>query len=79
MSDKYPNSGIISKNERKTETKHPDISGQANVDGTDYWVSGWLKEGSRGKFYSLQFKLKEAKKVSTTSNAGNDIDDEIPF
>ena len=77
MTNKYPNSGIISKNERKTEDKHADISGSANVEGVDYWVSGWLKEGAKGKFYSLQFKPKEAKKAVSKTN--HDIDDDIPF
>ena len=77
MTNKYPNSGSISKNERKTEDKHADISGSANIEGVDYWVSGWLKEGAKGKFYSLLFKPKEAKQIASTGRA--DIDDEIPF
>ena len=77
MANKYPNSGKFSKNKRKTEDKHADISGSANIEGVDYWISGWLKEGNDGKFYSLQFKPKEAKEAVSKTN--HDIDDDIPF
>ena len=54
--------GIISKNERKTEDKHPDIKGQCEINGVQYWVDGWAKtrNSDGGKFYSLRFKAKDA-------------------
>lgn len=78
MTNKYPNSGSFSKNKRKTEEKHADISGSANIEGVDYWISGWLKNGSDGIFYSLSFKPKQAKPQSG-GNTQIDMDDEIPF
>lgn len=54
------NSGIISKNQNKSEESHPDIKGQINIGGTEYWLDGWLrqkKDGS-GSFYSLKAKPK---------------------
>jgi hypothetical protein len=74
--------GLISKNDRKTEDKHPDIKGQCEIDGTEYWISGWLKErkDGSGKFYSLVFQAKEAKPESKPESkdpfAG--LDDDIP-
>lgn len=55
--------GIISKNDRKTEDRHPDIKGQCEVDGVEYWVDGWQKsrKSDGAKFYSLRFKKKDAK------------------
>jgi hypothetical protein len=49
------NSGSIAKNDRKEQPNHPDIKGKATVGGVEYWVSGWLKENDRGKWYSLSF------------------------
>ena len=78
---KYDNSGIVSKNRRKEKDNHPDITGQATINGVDYWLSGWSKTGSNGPFYSLSFKLKEEKssnRASAPASSGLD-DDEIPF
>jgi hypothetical protein len=54
--------GIISKNDRKTDEKHPDIKGQCEINGVQYWVDGWQKTRTSdgGKFYSLKFKPKDA-------------------
>ena len=75
----YDNSGIIGKNKRKELDKHPDIQGQATVDGVEYWVSGWKKEKDGSSFYSLSFKPKEAKYPGSPSAPSPDLEDEIPF
>ena len=61
--------GIISKNERKTDDKHPDIKGQCEINGVQYWVDGWAKtrNSDGGKFYSLRFKPKEAARAPAPS------------
>jgi hypothetical protein len=76
--------GLISKNDRKTEDKHPDIKGQCEIDGTEYWISGWLKErkDGTGKFYSLVFQAKDAPKSSMVipeKNPFAEMKDDIPF
>jgi hypothetical protein len=53
------NSGSIFLNERKEKDTHPDRTGTAMIDGVMYYVSGWLKQGSKGQFLSLAFKRKE--------------------
>jgi hypothetical protein len=73
------NSGTIAKNDRKTEDRHPDIKGQATVDGRAYWVSGWAKENDRGKFYSLSFTPKDEQPSAKPASAKADLDDDIPF
>ena len=53
------NSGSLFKNKKKTEEKHPNLTGQAKIDGVDYWLSGWTKETKDGdKWVSLSFKKK---------------------
>lgn len=61
MSDgkKYDNSGALYVNDKKQNDKHPDRNGSAMIDGVEYWISGWIKEGKSGKFMSLAFRRKD--------------------
>jgi hypothetical protein len=56
---RYPNSGALFKNQKKTTESHPDYTGTAEIDGEDYFLSAWIKEGRNGKFMSLSFKPKK--------------------
>ncbi|MDO9132006.1 hypothetical protein [Hydrogenophaga sp.] len=78
--------GIISKNERKTTDKHPDIKGQCEINGVQYWVDGWAKtrNSDGGKFYSLSFKAKDAAKAAPSkapapASSGFDEFGDAPF
>lgn len=59
------NSGMLRKNDRKEKDSHPDYRGIINVNGTDYWLSAWLKVGKEGsklegeKYFSLSVQEKE--------------------
>ena len=96
MSQQYDNNlrGVLFKNDRKETDAHPYYKGQAEVDGVQYWVSGWIKEGQKGKFVSLSFTPKEDARA-TPANRGaqhrggttreersrdiRDMDSDIPF
>ena len=56
------NTGALFVNEDKDEghPKWPDRKGRLNVNGVDYWLSGWLKTSKSGKKY-LQLKLGDEK------------------
>lgn len=76
--------GIISRNETKADEKHPDIKGECEIDGVQYWVAGWARtrKSDGGKFYSLKFKPKESKpapKPAPKASSGFDDFDEPPF
>ena len=50
------NRWTLNKNDRKEKDTHPDYKGKLNVDGVDYWIDGWIKEGANGKFISGSLK-----------------------
>jgi uncharacterized protein (DUF736 family) len=53
------NRGSLFKNEKKEEEKHPDMTGSINIDGTEYWISGWKKTSKAGSgFISLSVRPK---------------------
>lgn len=53
------NSGILFRNDRKKEEKHPDYQGRATIDQRGWWLAGWIKEGRKGKFLSLAFTAQD--------------------
>ena len=53
------NRGVLFKNDRKEKDTHPNMKGSINVEGVEYWVSAWTKEGQNGKFISLSLTPKE--------------------
>jgi hypothetical protein len=90
MSQSRDNSGILGKNDRRTKDTHPTHSGQCTIDGKQYWISGWVKDGrDNSRFFSLAFKLKEPRaaqqqpsggqKEPAPTTGGGDFDSDIPF
>lgn len=86
--------GSLFKNQKKVSSSHPDYTGSAEIDGKEYWISGWIKESGitsknpGTKFFSIAFKAKEEDKTaehkaSHPSNqkilANIDFDDDVPF
>ena len=75
---KYDNSGSLSRNDRKEQQNHPDYKGKATVDGVEYWLSGWIKDGENGKWLSLAFKLKEEQRPAPTTRRAKDEPGDAP-
>ena len=54
------NSGALFKNDKKESDSHPDYKGSAMIDGSDYWVSGWINVSSAGtKYMKFSYSPKE--------------------
>jgi hypothetical protein len=66
------NRWTLNKNDRKEKDTHPDYKGSLNVDGVDYWIDGWIKEGANGKFISGSLKPKEARQNGYTGSYNGD-------
>jgi hypothetical protein len=74
---KYDNGGVLFRNRNKETDRHPDYTGNLTVGGTEYWLSAWIKEGQRGKFFSLSIKPKQ--QAATSASLADDMNDSIPF
>lgn len=83
-----PGNFSVFKNSRKEKQTHPDFTGDANIDGTFYWVNMWEKTDKNGNtYFSGTYKPKDqafaAAKQSVEAQAPlgqkDDIEDSIPF
>ena len=54
MSQQYDNTNrfVIFKNDRNDTDTSPDYTGSLNVDGVDYWLDGWIKDGDYNSTFS---------------------------
>lgn len=77
------NRGVLFRNDKKETESHPDRNGSINIEGTDYWLSGWLKKSKAGnQFLSLSAKRKDAPAREPGSNDDKRaavFDDDLPF
>jgi hypothetical protein len=74
----YTNSGVLFKNE-STNEKAPAYKGKINVDGKEYELAAWVKEGKSGKFLSLKVQEPREKKPKLTTPDFNEVPDDLPF
>jgi hypothetical protein len=79
MEQKRDNSGVLFKNDKKEQEKHPDYKGSIMVDGNEYWLSAWIKEGKSGKFMGLAVSPKDGQPPASKPLPKNLDDDSIPF
>lgn len=70
-------SGSAFPNDRKTQPNHPDYKGSCLINGVEYWISGWVKTGARGKWLSLAFQEKEARNPDRGTGSSGGLD-EVP-
>ena len=67
------NKGTLNINDKQGNDKRPDMKGRINVDGKEYWLSAWEREGKNGKFWSLSIEAKKEAQEAYTKATGQDI------
>jgi transposase len=74
------NSGVLFKSDKRDNERAPHYKGNITVDGKDYWLSAWIKDGKSGKFMGLAVSPKEAQPAPVkASNSVADMESDIPF
>ena len=81
-------SGVLFKNDKGDNEKRPDYKGSAEIEGVQYWVSAWVRDGAKGKFMSMKYERKDkqaapapkpAAPADSPSAGYGAVDDDIPF
>ena len=74
------NSGAIFVNKKKESDRHPDRTGTLNVEGREYWISGWINKSRSGETYmSLRVNPKDGQPQAPAPSTDFNEDDDIPF
>lgn len=76
------NSGSLFKNDKREKDSHPNAKGSAMIDGVEYWISSWTKEGKKGKWQSLSFQRKDETQSGQSRGKPAQTDDDgedVPF
>ena len=69
--------GSLFKNTNKTSENQPDYSGSIKLqDGTNQQIAAWVKDGAKGKFFSI--KLSDPYVKPETAQVAETSDD-LPF
>jgi uncharacterized protein (DUF736 family) len=72
------NKGVLFRETEKKTEKHPDMTGEINVDGVEFRLAGWTRESKNGKkFLSLAVTPKQQQEQAP--QADTDFNDSIPF
>lgn len=73
------NTFTLNKNDKGDNPKRPDYRGKINVDGIEFTLSGWVREGANGKFISGSVQLKDNNSAGATKSVTEDVDEDVPF
>lgn len=73
------NAGVLFKNDKRENEKQPTHTGKLNVNGTEYRLAAWVKEGQNGKYFSLKVSLPQERNEPRQQTRQEKIDDEIPW
>lgn len=82
MPKEYDNTNrfVLFQNDKKDKDTHPDYKGEINIEGKEYWLSGWKKATKDGK-PMLSGVTEKKKQQSDTQDVPDTIEpnQSIPF
>ena len=73
------NTFTLNKNDKGDNPRRPDYRGKLNVDGIEFTLSGWVREGANGKFISGAVAIVEAKQEERAKPVAEGADEDVPF
>jgi hypothetical protein len=75
------NRGALFRNDDKNDNQDRDYFGPLDIEGTEYWLSGWVRISKKSgkKYLSLSIKPKQDKPPATNKSPAGDFGDEIAF
>ena len=73
------NSGVLFRSDKIENERSPQYKGNITVDGKDYWISAWVKEGKSGKFMGLAVSPKEEYQPKQAPKKASFDDESMPF
>lgn len=81
MQEQKDMTGVLFKNNRKENDKHPDYTGKAMVEGYEYQLSAWINTPTNGgdKFMKITFRRPKEEQRGAPAPVNRDLDDDIPF
>jgi hypothetical protein len=78
-----PNRGSLFRNDEKSKEEDRDYAGSINIEGREYWLSGWINQTKKGsKYLSLAVKPKDEQsreKAKPKAGLREELDDAVPF
>ncbi len=79
--EKRDNSGVLFKSDNRDNERAPHYKGNITVNGQDFWLSAWIKEGKSGKFMGLAVSPKDQQVQQKPKPKGSGFDDfeDAPF
>jgi len=73
------NTFTLNKNDKGENLRRPDYRGKLNIDGIEFTLSGWIREGANGKFISGAVAMVEPKGETRSKPAVEGAEEDVPF
>ena len=70
------NRGVLFTNKKKNE-KQPDFTGQINIEGKEWEISGWKKTSAKGTEFTSLGNMDEPNGMVSNSTDRDDVDDDF--
>lgn len=82
MAQQYDNTnkGVLFKNEDKKSSKHPDYTGNINIDGEERDIAAWVRKAKNSGKIFISIKVEQPQENDLAAEVEADaLEDDIPF